>query len=435
MAAATHAAALSGLAQAAVLDACTSCGDCFRACPMPPGAGIASADPAATAGGILAILRNAATTPEARRWTEICSGSGQCIPACPEGVNPRLMLTLARGMLRHADGAQAAREAGTRVFSTMARAVKAFSRLQLEAVTIERIHPRPASPPAAPGNAPEFVFYTGCNVIRTPHIALIALDILERLGARYQVAGGPSTCCGVYQMGGGDLEGAGRVSGSTLGKLARHGAARVLAWCPSCQVQLGEVQLPAHALAAGGAAPLSIEPYFSYLDSRFDALSALFTRRVEKRVALSERTGLPAVNAAVKRLLRAVPGVEFVELDTPRAGLMSVHLSSLPGFKTDLLQSELRAAAAAGVTTLATVFHACHRELVQFENSAGFEILNVMEIFAESMGIAHADLYKQMARLGDVDAVLEKHAVRAAGSGIPLQELRETIAADLFSSR
>lgn len=433
MGGAKHAGALSQLAQGAVLEACTACGECFRACPMPGPAGIGAADPGAVAGGILAILRNEAAEPASRRWTELCSGSGQCIPACPEGVNPRLMLTLARAALRHADGAEAAHAAGTRVFSSMARAVKAFSRLQLDAAEIARIHPGNAAQAAV--EAPELVFYTGCNVIRTPHIALIALDILERLGVRYAVAGGPSACCGVYQMGGGDIEGAGRISGSTIGKLARHGAGEVLAWCPSCQVQLGEVQLPAHALASGLPPPFSLNPYLCYLERRLDVLAPMFVHRVEKRVALSERTGMPAVNAAVKRLLGAVPGIEFVELDTPRAGLMSVQLSTLPAFKTDLLQSELRAAAAAGVTTLATVFHACHRELVPFERDHAFEILNVMEIFAQSMGIRYTDVYKQMSRLADIDAVLASPGGQAAALSMPIAELRETLAADLFPHR
>jgi len=37
---------------AAIADACTRCGDCFRACPMTEPAGIADVDPGATAGSI-----------------------------------------------------------------------------------------------------------------------------------------------------------------------------------------------------------------------------------------------------------------------------------------------------------------------------------------------------------------------------------------------
>jgi hypothetical protein len=40
---------------------------------------------------------------------------------------------------------------------------------------------------------PDVVMYLGCNVMKTPHIALLCLDVLDRIGARYKVAGGPPT--------------------------------------------------------------------------------------------------------------------------------------------------------------------------------------------------------------------------------------------------
>ncbi len=47
-------------------------------------------------GGVLDLLRGGAGSPESERWAKVCSGSGNCIPACPEGVNPRFMLALTR---------------------------------------------------------------------------------------------------------------------------------------------------------------------------------------------------------------------------------------------------------------------------------------------------------------------------------------------------
>ena len=40
---------------AAIADACTRCGDCFRACPMTEPAGLTEADPSATAGAIVDV--------------------------------------------------------------------------------------------------------------------------------------------------------------------------------------------------------------------------------------------------------------------------------------------------------------------------------------------------------------------------------------------
>lgn len=40
----------------------------------------------------------------------------------------------------------------------------------------------------------------------------------------------------------------------------------------------------------------------------------------------------------------------------------------------------------AGVDVLATVYHACHRELCAYDDGRPFEILNVMSLVAESLG-------------------------------------------------
>src|SRR5207237_9673706 len=85
--------------------------------------------------------------------------------------------------------------------------------------------------------------------------------------------------------------------------------------------------------------------------------------RVEKRIALHERPVLPSVQAAVRKLLAIVPGVELVEIDVPRVGTQANSLAVLPEFKRELVARELAAVADAGVATLATAYHACHREL------------------------------------------------------------------------
>ena len=100
-----------------------------------------------------------------------------------------------------------------------------------------------AKSPAAAGAAPDFVFCTGCNVLKTPHIALLALDIMDALDVTYRVMGGPTHCCGVHQLRAGDTETFGRFGTNTLDKLAQ--AKNVLSWCPSCHVQFTEITIPA----------------------------------------------------------------------------------------------------------------------------------------------------------------------------------------------
>src|SRR5712692_9761657 len=242
---------------AAIADACTRCGDCFRACPMTGPAGIGDADPNATAGAIVDLITGGAGNEEAVRWSEACSGSGYCIPACKHGINPRFMVQLARGFARrNAVGLQptgstrgtSPLEARWRQgFQAMSRGVRVLSRLQLPPAVLARFSPSHE----ARTSPPDVVFYTGCNVLKTPHIALLCLDILDLLEIDYEVMGGVGQCCGVYQYRAGDFATNSKVAYATIDGLAASGASMVLSWCPSCQISLGEVSLPNYEMQFG----------------------------------------------------------------------------------------------------------------------------------------------------------------------------------------
>jgi len=67
------------------------------------------------------------------------------------------------------------RRQGVQEFRDLSQDVAVLSRLQLDNGVLERLGQKSASVSklTAP---PDFVFYTGCNVLKTPHIALLALD-------------------------------------------------------------------------------------------------------------------------------------------------------------------------------------------------------------------------------------------------------------------
>ena len=116
-------------------------------------------------------------------------------------------------------------------FHDLSRDVNVLSRLQLDSEVLERLTTNPASV-SRPDEAPDFVFYTGCNVLKTPHIALLAL-IIDALGVTYRVMGGPTHCCGVLQLRAGDVEMSGRMQLSTIEKLSPHDPGQVISWCPT----------------------------------------------------------------------------------------------------------------------------------------------------------------------------------------------------------
>jgi len=347
--------------------------------------------------------------PEASRtWASSCMLSGACIPACEDGVNPRFLLAMARVAMAKADRALAdRRRRGITGFRDLGRDVSVLSRLQLTDEALRRLGqpvPNPLATEAA-HDAPDFVFYTGCNVLKTPHIALLALDIMDALNVTYRVMGGPTHCCGIVHMRAGDAEVSGRMATSTLDKLAQSKSGQVLSWCPSCYVQFTETTLPTIERQRG-ARPFEMTPFMRFLVSRLDSLRPLLRHRVEMRVALHKHPGVSGVVEAAEAILRAVPGIDLVDLGQPAVGLQSVNLSVLPAYKRQLQRQELEAAATAEVDVLVAVYHSDHRELCAHERDWPFRIANVLEIIGESMGLRRDDNYKRLKIMQDAEAIV-----------------------------
>ena len=393
-----------------MLNACVKCGACVTACPITAPAGLGEADPKATITGVLDLVRLGKGPAEAERWAKACMLSGECIKACDYGVNPRFLLAMARLAMARRNDRRARRKAGVENFRRMSEDVGVLSHLQLTDAALERLGQRPSRRPPADDDAlPDVVFYTGCNVLKTPHIALLCLDIMDALGTRYKVMGGPSHCCGVIQLRTGDTETSSRFSRNTIDKLSRSRTGEVLAWCPSCFVQFSENMLPTFERATGEK-PFDMTPFMRFLARNLDALRPLLRRRVDCKIALHRHPGVAGVMEAAEEILRAVPGVEIVALDVPAVGLQSVNLATLPGYKKELQLKEFEAARAARVDALVAVYHSDHRELCAHERDWPFRIVNILEIVGAAIGFAREDHYKNLKIKQDADAILADSA-------------------------
>jgi ferredoxin len=80
-----------------ILSSCTACGKCYEVCPMTEymeKKGETTAREITS--GVLGLLRSGAPDAAALDWISVCTRSGVCVPACPENVNPKMMIRLAK---------------------------------------------------------------------------------------------------------------------------------------------------------------------------------------------------------------------------------------------------------------------------------------------------------------------------------------------------
>jgi Fe-S oxidoreductase len=418
-----------------MLDACTRCGKCVEVCPSVAPAGLADTAPQDVISGVIDIVRTGAGPEASRKWASSCMLSGECIKACDYGVNPRFLLAMARvAMTKAAGELPERRRRGVDAFRNLGRDVATLSQLQLSDDLLERLGQRARRAGDADTEPPDFVFYTGCNVLKTPHIALLALDIMDALGITYRVMGGPSHCCGVVHMRSGDPEVSGRMGTSTIDKLSHSKSGQVLSWCPSCYVQFTETTLPT-VERQRGSRPFEMTPFMLFLTSRLDDLRPLLRQRLDLRVALHKHPGVAGVIEAAEALLQAIPGVELVDLKQPAVGLQSVNLSVLPAYKREVQHKELEAARDAKVDALAAVYHSDHRELCAHERDWPFRIVNLLEIIGESMGLHRDDRYKHLKLLQDADAIMADCGDLIAAHGLDAEVARNVIVKGMLADQ
>jgi heterodisulfide reductase subunit D len=424
----TFEAALKARADA-MADACTRCGKCVEVCPATEPAGLSAQErqnPADVISGIIDIVRGGDGNEAAQKWASGCLLSGECVKACDYGVNPRFLLYMARIQMSHAKAdAAIERRNGVEAFRKVAVEVKHLSQIQLDDALLARLGQSPTRPAA--GEKPDFVFYTGCNLLKTPQIALLALDIMDALGASYEVMGGPTHCCGINQMRLGDVATSGRFGETTIDKLSVAKNGQVVSWCPSCQIQFADTTLPTLEKIRGSR-PFEMTPFTLYLRQHLDRLRPMLRQPVPMRIALHRHPGIHGVVEAAEDILGAVPGIEIVDLHQPAVGLQSNNMKVLPNYRRELDMAELKAAEAAGIDALVAIYHSDHRALCAHERDWPFRIMNIYEIVGSSMGLHRDDRFKRMKMMQDVDAIMadcqdlvQKHGLDAAATRLAIK--------------
>ena len=408
-------------------DRCTGCGKCFEVCPTAREIGLDAGEAKARVGELLDLARDGGAAADGlQKWLNACDGSARCSDAGPEGINVRQWVTIAK--MKALDVARP-REVGAanaaNRFRHMAQAVRLLASMQLPSETLKKIL-EPAERRTA-----EILFYTGCNVLRTPHIVLNVMDILDAMQLDFDVVGGTSHCCGVYQFQEADLPTYERMGHRTFQRFGQSGASKVLTWCPTCTKNFDELEKDVE------------EPFFDlghiseFLAANLETLKARFVDQPKRRVVIHEHLGIGATVDSIRKLLGAVPNLELVEL-VQDSGFSYACGGQAAKFK-DREQAIHRAlaegAVAAGADTIVTMYHSCHRALAGAEAAYPLRVVNFTDVIAEALGRGgHPDYYRLYKAGGPMDEAVAAARKFLASNGVRVDEASvHSLTADIFN--
>ncbi len=410
-------------------DRCTSCGKCFEVCPTAREIGLDAGDAKARVGDLLSLTREGGpATDGLSKWLNACDGSARCSDACPEGINVRQWVTIAKLKALQAGRPTdvGATNAANR-FRHMAQAVRLLASMQLPSETLKRI-----LAPAEKRTA-EVLFYTGCNVLRTPHIVLNVMDILDGLGLDFDVVGGTAHCCGVYQFQEADLATYERIGHRTFERFGQSGAAKVLTWCPTCTKNFGELE------EAANPPSFDLGHVSEFLAANLDELRKHFVANLTgRRVVIHEHLGIGATVESMRKLLGAVPNLELLEIaqDSGFSYACGGQAAKFKNREQEIHRKLAQGAVAAGADTIVTMYHSCHRALSGAKAVyPSLRVVNFTDVIAEAMGRGgHPDYYRLYKTGGAMDEAVAAAAKFLANNGVKVDKNSiESLTADIFN--
>ena len=372
--------------------------------------------------GVLDVLRDGGSLEGgAADWANQCDGCGACIPACPEGINPRTMMMLGIGI-----GNETATETPL-LFRKMGRAIRLLAAMQLAPADYQRLMRMPTRRSA------DVVFYVGCNAIRTPHLLFNTMFVLDALDIDYEVVGGPAACCGIiHTKWEGEREAGGRVAETTLKRFGEYQPDHVLSWCPSCELHLGET------IESYEETEFSFEHVTKFIRERKSLLRERAVRSVPLRVVLHSHTGMAELGENVAELLGLVPGLAIVDV-VPESGYTCGGSGSdrSPGRKAETRDVTIERMRRGDADALVTLYHGCHGQLGAAGREQGFEVVNFTDLLVRSLGgTPRADFLEGWRLARDWGAIVGATAENLAHNNIAVDpDWLVDVLPDVFAGR
>ncbi len=276
----------------------------------------------------------------------------------------------------------------------------------------------------------DYVLYLGCNVLQTPFLMWTCIDVLRKMGIKFAIVGGTSTCCGSPFLSAGKIEAAESFDRKRIDVFSRFNPQTVIEWDESCHEFT-------HLNTLSYMKPkFKMKNIEQFIAENTHLLK--FEIPINKKVGIHDHYGHAdnsyADMEAPRRALKAIPGVELIELEHNRLQALPCGFESISynGRKEEgKLQNRdlLAEASSTGADILAVFWQACYRTLV---STGEIDVRHFIEIVGEALGVNYEDKYRKYKLWNNVDRVVDDAKENIAANGYTETEIKPYVQKYLF---
>jgi Fe-S oxidoreductase len=403
--------------QKAFLSDCISCGICISECPCIPIGHLANTDADRILDEVRQFLNGGIITDIVTNRAFDCCRCGICLNICPSGIN---VYDLQQALRAH-NVAHGVRNLtlhgitfGNRVWDDF-DFDKILSSLQVKPEERRWTEGDQENVPES-----EFVLYLGCSTIRYVSKINTLLDILERIGFKFETIAG--ICCGTRHEIIGKLQEAQSQGLHLISALSKYKPKEVWVYCPTCLYTIKAEIAKSHEV------PFKIRSVYDVLADNIDKLD--FKNSMSKKVAFHDPCKLGRMSGEyepARKVLKSIPGLEFVELADSKQESNCCGGTAWrynPEQASLLRQKAMRCAEEAGIDILATACLICYNRFSAKASEYSYRVCETAEIVGEALGIRYADKLKEYMGYHDFELVINQTKEYIEASRYSVEEMR-----------
>jgi len=380
-----------------IVNDCTLCGACVEVCPVIQYTDLKSMSPVDIQESVIELLEEGKMSDVASIRASSCTHCGRCLDICPVGINPLdLLEILSFETARHGEKRYPLME--IKLGDRICLLSDILCSMQIKPGEERWITTVPVDPPKK-----DIVIFTGCALTMMPEKIFILDDIFKRLGLDFIILAGGEYCCGIRYMGA-SLEKADSYGKALIGALKAFNPRKVIYACAECFNRMALYDREILKI------PFEQEEMFHFLSRHVDELG--LDRPVNKTVTLHDPCVLARLMGdtdSLRRLLKAVPGINLVEMarnkeDSPCCG--SATTRSFPKIARDMTRECLEEFVLTGAEVLVDACQGCHLQFCPEDPLYPFEARHCLSIIAEAMGLDYEAKLEKFYRETDTDKIV-----------------------------